>query len=175
MEIREVRAGRNALSNLFKGVGAEVGVERGKFSEVILETCDKLYCVDLWKNYEGYREHVSDAEYEEIYQDAQRRLRGKNVVFIQGASTEVARISFPYVFLDFLYVDAAHDYDSVLADLKAWYPNVKSGGVVAGHDWVKKSGFGVIQAVTDFCKSIGVEEITIWKGDKSPSWSFIKK
>lgn len=33
-----------------------------------------------------------------------------------------------------VFIDAAHDYDSVLADLKAWEPKVKEGGIIAGHD-----------------------------------------
>jgi hypothetical protein len=33
-----------------------------------------------------------------------------------------------------VFIDAAHDYDSVLTDLKAWGPKVKEGGIIAGHD-----------------------------------------
>lgn len=37
--------------------------------------------------------------------------------------------------LDFVFIDADHAYRSVKADLSAWLPKVKPGGVLAGHDW----------------------------------------
>jgi hypothetical protein len=37
--------------------------------------------------------------------------------------------------LDFVFIDAQHDYDSVHADILAWWPKVKIGGVIAGHDY----------------------------------------
>ena len=37
--------------------------------------------------------------------------------------------------LDFVFIDAAHDYDSIHADILAWFPKVKIGGVIAGHDF----------------------------------------
>lgn len=37
--------------------------------------------------------------------------------------------------IDFVFIDAAHDYDSVVADIAAWLPKVKPGGIIAGHDY----------------------------------------
>jgi hypothetical protein len=37
--------------------------------------------------------------------------------------------------IDFLYLDAAHDYDGVFRDLTAWWPKLKCGGTIAGDDW----------------------------------------
>jgi hypothetical protein len=33
-----------------------------------------------------------------------------------------------------VFIDGAHDYDSVYSDLTAWWPRVKDGGILAGHD-----------------------------------------
>lgn len=38
--------------------------------------------------------------------------------------------------LDFVYLDARHDFAGVVADVHAWWPKVKVGGVFAGHDFV---------------------------------------
>lgn len=51
--------------------------------------------------------------------------------------------------LDFVLIDAAHDYDNVKADILAWMPKVKDGGILAGDDW----GFeGVVKAVEETLK-----------------------
>lgn len=48
--------------------------------------------------------------------------------------------------IDFVFVDARHDYASVLADVVAWSPKVRPGGVMAGHD---ASIGSVKQAITE--------------------------
>ena len=37
--------------------------------------------------------------------------------------------------LDFVFIDADHEAGSVCSDLKAWFPKVRAGGVLAGHDY----------------------------------------
>ena len=48
--------------------------------------------------------------------------------------------------LDFIFIDAAHDYKSVKADIDAWLPKIKPGGIIAGHDLHAE---GVKQAVIE--------------------------
>jgi len=37
---------------------------------------------------------------------------------------------------DVIYIDGAHDYDSVLQDIELYYPKIKSGGLICGHDYM---------------------------------------
>lgn len=51
--------------------------------------------------------------------------------------------------VDFLFIDASHDYQSVRRDLRLWTPKVRPGGIAAGHDY-HPDWPGVVQAVDEF-------------------------
>jgi len=64
--------------------------------------------------------------------------------------------------LDYVYVDARHDYAGVKEDLEAWWPKLRKGGLLAGHDFipdgiVKEGDFGVQKAVHEFVGKHGYE------------------
>ena len=73
---------------------------------------------------------------------------GPNVSFRVGLTTEVAKVwSEP---IDFLYIDADHSYEGVLADLDAWVPHVRSGGLILGDDYGNAIYPGVAMAWEEF-------------------------
>ena len=57
--------------------------------------------------------------------------------------------------MDFVYIDAGHDYSSVSKDLRVAGKKVKPGGIIAGHDYIRWGRFGykcgVVEAVNEFC------------------------
>ena len=67
---------------------------------------------------------------------------------IKGISWEAAKL-YSDNSLDFVFIDAGHEYDSVIKDIKSWYPKVKTGGVIAGHDYTQPT-CGVKRAVDEF-------------------------
>ena len=52
------------------------------------------------------------------------------------ATSEVVADMFERESLDFVYIDANHSYDYVKEDIELWYPKVKSGGYLLGHDYI---------------------------------------
>ena len=48
--------------------------------------------------------------------------------------------------LDFVYIDARHDYCAMMEDLEAYWPLVTPGGILAGHDYMSSPEVG--------CKSV---------------------
>ncbi len=73
----------------------------------------------------------------------------EGVAVPMAAKSVRAAVLFPDASVDFVFLDAAHDYQSVTADLRAWWPKIKPGGVLAGHDYVPVWG-GVVEAVDEF-------------------------
>lgn len=65
--------------------------------------------------------------------------------------------------LDFVFIDATHNYESFRADLLAWFPKVKLGGLIAGHDYAPAYP-GIIKAVTDHLaqEKVDVMPSTCW-------------
>lgn len=77
--------------------------------------------------------------------------------------------------LDFVYIDARHEYQYVKEDIEGWFKKVRVGGIVSGHDYVEREGFGVIQAVSEFVNENDIDEYFLTEEDKSPSWYFVKE
>lgn len=174
-----VSVGRDALALCFAACGfdsgAEIGVERGLFSEVLCKANPRLrlLCVDAWAPYSGYRDHVGSEKLESFYRETTERLSPYCATLIRAFSVDAAR-DVADGSLDFVYIDANHGYSQVTEDLAAWTPKVRHGGVVAGHDYGRAKVGQVKEAVTRWVADRGIGPLFVLTGDRSPSWVWVK-
>ncbi len=141
-------------------VCAEVGVNIGDFSEMILEHTNpkELHLIDVWAQI-GVIGSSSAPDGENlgrlcavsaVFQPA---IKEGRVVIHQGLSTRVLG-GFSDGYFGWLYVDADHSYKGCFSDLCAANTKIRNGGKIAGHD--HGPGFpGVVKAVAEFCHVYG--------------------
>lgn len=139
-----------------KGVVAEIGVAGGHFTEQILATwptCSKLFAVDCWGPFEG--NHITDADQEQRYRDVVKKFSAYKNVEIVRLYSDMAALATPDESIDFIYIDGDHSHDAALLDLQSWFPKLKRGAIMAGHDYY--NGCGVKTAVDKFCVENGLD------------------
>jgi len=157
-----------------KLVGVEIGTWKGVNAEIMLKCLNirKLYCIDEYKDYTEKRgdKFVLKNMVEKHQEIAHKRLKkyGDRVKFIRANSLR-AVMSIPSN-LDFIYIDGNHSYDFVKKDIELYYPLVKEGGVIGGHDF--SAGFmGVSRAAMEFADNNNLELF----GGRDGDWWIIKK
>jgi predicted O-methyltransferase YrrM len=152
--------------------GAEVGVFTGYFSEVLCKAMPglDLTAVDIWGR----------GKYQQAEDECLQRLEPYSVTIIKKYSVDAAK-DIPDGSLDFVYIDAAHDYENVKLDIEAWAPRVRVGGIVSGDDFYDfPSGKGgVMKAATEFTSHNNYDlKLTSWdldnpiQDDRQPSFYF---
>jgi hypothetical protein len=163
--------------------GVEVGSFKGEFARTILEKWQgTLYMVDAWYELEDYNDMSNIGLNQDAYVEAMRSINEfRNRAYMLRCLSKQAVDLFPDESLDFVYIDANHEYSYVVEDIKLWYPKVKKGGIVAGHDYLDIDWyddeysekdknkymwgdgqhfigvFGVNPAVDEFCKENKIE------------------
>jgi hypothetical protein len=152
----------------------EVGVAEGYFSRDMLAWgLSKLFMVDNWGPIPGV---TGDGSYSQAWHDknftaATERVKpfGKKAVILRGLSVEMSKL-IEDDSLGLVYLDAGHSYEAVRSDLHAWFPKLKKGGVMAGHDYLN-ADYGVFSAVNEFAAANGYSVITM-KEDKDEDAGF---
>ena len=128
------------------GVAVEVGVEGGLFSDHILRHWKgaRLIAVDPWEYQVGWQDspNVGQAEQDQRYAAVVTRLAPYGArADIRRAYSVATAYRVPDGSLDFAYLDARHDEASVAEDIAAWWPKVRIGGILAGHDYTPPTEF----------------------------------
>jgi len=150
----------SVLNRLGLSRGAEIGVAFGGHSEAILQNTGvtKLYAIDSYKHRPEYDDpmNLPQTVFDRLFERTGQRLSafGERVQQIRLDSVEATQqINEP---LDFVYIDGDHSYQGIRADLEAWFPLVREGGIIAGHDYGQPAFPGVKAAADQFFKRFGL-------------------
>jgi len=119
----------------------------------------KFDCVDTW-DITPSQSDIPDRKYKNLFNVFQKNIETvKHIINpVKSISWDAAKL-YNDESLDFVFIDAGHDYVSVTKDLTAWWPKVKKGGIIAGHDYNNK--FKVKEAVHDFFKITNAQSKTL--------------
>lgn len=133
----------------------------------------KFDCVDTWKG------SIKHQDLDEIKNDSLYRMFLQNVEPvidlinpIRKSSIEASK-QYDDNSLDFVFLDASHEYNDVIEDINAWLPKLKIGGTLAGHDYGRHD---VNKAVNDYFKNNEFsvsEDCWIYEKSKNSMVSFI--
>jgi hypothetical protein len=187
--------GRADLAKLLRKLdfkmGVEVGVERGLYSETLCRENPqmKIYGVDPWESLdkcklhplqERTENHSSQTRCDKYYEEAVRRLTPYPNSKILKEYSVTAVKKFADNSLDFVYIDANHQYQFVLNDITMWNQKVKTGGIISGHDYYNTAQgnprkLRVKLAVDDYLKIFRIEPLFILSKDEWPSWMWVKQ
>jgi hypothetical protein len=159
------------LNELFceKKVGVEIGVHMGDLSWRLLGSNRNifLYLVDPWEecgadsSYASTEDHIN--RYTQAEHDEAMRQAMNNVEMFKGQykvlrmTSEEAAKQFPDESIDFVFIDGDHSYEGCAKDIDLWYPKLKDGGLLSGHDYRDGRNYGVKQAVHEFAAREGTQ------------------
>jgi len=108
--------------------------------------------VDKWERYPEL-EHFwnlygwnDDGAYNQFLENTKKF---SNIKHIRNTSWDAAKL-LPDNYFDFIFIDGAHDYNTVAKDIRAFYPKVKIGGFIAGDDFGTKKFVGLTEAVNEW-------------------------
>jgi predicted O-methyltransferase YrrM len=137
----------------------EVGCWLGRSTRAIADNCQgTVWAVDVWVN---NGEYLGSGD---LYTDFLANIEGTTIIPIRDRSTDVAAIfANQNQTFDMIFIDAAHDYESVKADLLAWWPLLTPTGLLCGHDYdapgVKRALDGLVPKVVTVAGSIWMKQV----------------
>ena len=154
--------------------GAAIGISFGYGEEYVLENVSlkKLFMIDPYTHYDFSA--MTPELWEEQYNHAKEKFGGLQNADLWRVSSEAASRLIADGSLDFVYIDGNHFYPAVKKDIELWWPKVRVGGVMGGHDYsdvppetkvddllytfaIDGVHYGVIKAVREFASSDGLK------------------
>lgn len=132
--------------------GAEIGVHKGQNAKRMFEIIPnlKLHLIDCYKAVDGRTRGQQRVYYRRMKRELEEQINNRQANIIKKWSLDAVR-DFGKESLDFVYIDANHNYDFIMQDIIEWSRIVRPNGIVSGHDYhYKRPHCGVVEAVKDY-------------------------
>lgn len=149
----------------------EIGSFHGRSTRALADnTAGMIYAVDTWQGSPEHQGMPETARAEDAFRENLRdHIATGRVVPIKTNSLSAACIlASKGIRPDMIFIDAAHDYESVRADIAVWAPLLADGGLLCGHDFGDQAAmetteeWGVTRAVTEACPDFQRGPGSIW-------------
>jgi predicted O-methyltransferase YrrM len=140
---------------------AEIGAWVGRSTRALADNTPGTVCaIDTWDGSDEHKDILANAGPDDLFTTFQKNVADlTNITAIRKPSIEAAK-SLSNERFDFVFIDGAHDRDSVRADIGAWLPLVHSGGVISGHDYDWSEVRDVVAELLP--NAVHVPQTTIW-------------
>ena len=155
-------------------VGIEIGVGAGDGSLTAMHLMPNLsmYCIDPWIHVDGQPFELGghdQARHDNAYKCAVERLGnfGTRATIIKKKSDDAINDVPDEV--DFIFIDGHHEYSQVVKDINNYAPKVRSGGIIAGHDYLQV--YDVTRAVYEFF----MNKEAVHFGEDFTWWVYVKE
>jgi len=141
-------------------IGSYLGASTTAIGHAILGRGIELYCLDCWHDYQaqGFFEHAlagTEATDSDIFSRFHKNTRflGEQLRILKGTTGQFKDF-LPAGFFDLIFIDAAHDFESVRQDILIAFKAIAPGGIICGHDY-HSDGDGVRAAVNQLVADAG--------------------
>lgn len=165
----DIRTYRELMSKVpIGGRVAELGCWKGRslcaVAEIIKERKIQVVAVDTFAGTDGEGNGMASPEAAKR-ENVRQMFLDNTVKFglhpsIEQMTTHEASLRFPDNYFDLVFIDANHTREGSQRDMQDWWPKVKRGGVLSGHDCAWK---GVADALTaEFGHLVLVDFVNVW-------------
>ena len=120
----------------------EVGSWKGRSTVAICEALTSckdvtMRAIDTWQGDPHILEleNARDLQEDGVYKTFCANTAAYGFLKAERMTSLEAAPHFENGSLDWVFIDAFHEYESVSADIQAWYPKLKPGGLISGHDY----------------------------------------
>lgn len=115
----------------------EIGSWKGLSTWILARSAAWLYCVDTWQASPSTPNMAQEAAQRDIFQIFRQNMTQLNLMAVvkpMYMTSLEANLIVKDGVADLVFIDADHAYSSALQDIKAWWPKVRAGGILCGHD-----------------------------------------